>query len=98
MLVNEQSLALYETINQMGFGTVEDFALEKAKETLLKEVANCTQRMSFFSSKYGVDYAEFCKNFHSLPQPIFEKEEDSADWNAELKHLDILMKRLSKLS
>ena len=98
MLVNEQSLVLHEIIFQLGFNSVEDFAIEKAKETLLKEVANCTQRMSFFSNKYGIDYAEFCKNFHSLPQPLFEKEEDSADWNAELKHLDILMNRLSKLS
>ena len=97
MLVNEQSLALHETIYQMGFDSVEDFAVEKAKETLLKEVSICTQRMSFFSNKYGVDYTEFCKNFHSLPQSIVEKEEDSAEWNAELKQLDILMNRLSKI-
>ena len=98
MLVNEQSLALHETIYQMGFGSVEDFAVEKVKETLLKEISNCTQRILFFSDKYGVEYSEFCKNFHSLPLSIFEKEEDSADWSSELKQLNILMKRLSRLS
>ncbi len=40
----------------------------------------------------------FCKNFHQLQQPIFEKEEDSAEWNAKLKQLNILQKRLARLA
>jgi hypothetical protein len=97
MLLTEKSLALHETVNQMGFGSLEDFALEKAKETLIKEVSNCMRRTAIFSDKYGMNYTEFCKNFHELSFPLFEKEEDSAEWNAELVQTQILLERLARL-
>ncbi len=97
MLVTEQSLALNETVNQLGFGSVEDFALQKAKETLTLEIAVCKQNIAMLSEKYGMNYNEFYERFHELPQDLFEKEEDSADWKAEIKLLDILTTRLSRL-
>lgn len=98
MLIPEQSLALHETVQQMGYGSLEDFALIKAKEKLLEEMRMCTQHIERFETKYGVDYAEFCKSFHQLNYPMFEKEEDSAEWNAEQKQLNILQKRLARLA
>jgi hypothetical protein len=98
MLMTEKSLALEEAVHQMGFNSVEDFALVQAKEKLLEEITECTSQIEKFEGKYGVDYADFCSKFHQLRQPVFEKEEDSAEWNAEIKQLHILNKRLAKLS
>ncbi len=42
MLVTKQSLALHETVQQMGYGSLEDFALVKAKEKLMEEIKMCT--------------------------------------------------------
>lgn len=98
MLITEQTLALHETVPRMGYGSLEDFALVKAKKKLLEEIKMCTQHIAKFEEKYGVDYADFCKTFHQLNYTVFEKEEDSAEWNAELKQLNILQKRLARLT
>lgn len=98
MLLAEKSLALHETIHLMGFDSVEDFALVKAKEKLLDEIRICSENIERFEKKFGVNYTDFCLNFHQVSGPLFEKEEDSADWNAELKQLNILQKRLARLT
>jgi hypothetical protein len=97
MLITEKSLALNEAVQQMGFTSVEDFALEKTKESLLMHIAESMRRINLFHEKYGVDYIDFCKQFHSLHQPVFEKEEDSAEWNAEIKQRELLLQKLSRL-
>lgn len=97
MLLSERSLALHEVVHQMGFGSLDDFALEKVKETLTKEAAASIRRIESFSEKYGIDYTEFCRHFHELQHPLYEREEDSAEWNAELKHLGILMNQIARL-
>lgn len=98
MLINEQSLALHEAVEQMGYSSIKAFALIQAKEKLVQEINVCVKNIELFEKKYETDYADFCKNFHQLQHPLFEKEEDSASWNAELKQLNILHKRLSRLS
>lgn len=98
MLINDQSLALHETVQQMGYHSLEDFALVQAKEKLLHEISYGVQQIEQFEKKYRMDYADFCKNFQDLQLPIFEKEEDSSEWNAELKQLNILQKRLVRLA
>lgn len=98
MLIAEQSLALHEAVQQMGYNSLEDFALVQAREKLLQEISISTRNIEQFEKKYGIDYADFCKNFHHLSQPVFEKEEDSSEWNAELKQLNILQKRLARLA
>ncbi len=98
MLIAEKSLALHEAVQQMGYGSLEDFALVQAKEKLLQEISVCSRNIEHFEKKYVMDYADFCKTFHRLNQPVFEKEEDSAEWNAELKQLDVLQKRLTRLA
>lgn len=98
MLVAEKSLALREAVQQMGYDSLEEFALVQAREKLLQEITICFRNIEQFEKKYGIDYAHFCKTFHQLNQPVFEKEEDSAEWNAELKQLNVLQKRLVRLS
>lgn len=98
MLLVEKSLALHEVVQHMGFDSIEDFALAKAREKLLNEIFTCTTNIENFEKKYGFAYADFCSKFQQLQQPLFEKEEDSAEWNAELKQLNILQKRLARLS
>lgn len=98
MLLAEKSFALYEAIHKMGFDTVEDFAVATAKEKLWNEIVNCTYNIEKFEQKYGLDYADFCLKFQQLKQPLFDKEDDAAEWNAELKQLIILQKRLLRLS
>ena len=96
MLINDQSLALHETVEQMGYGSIVAFALILAKEKLLQEISICAKDIEQLEEKYKTDYTDFCKNFHQLLQPIFEKEDDSAAWNAALKQLNILQKRLAR--
>jgi hypothetical protein len=98
MLLNEQSLALHNTVQEMGYESLEDFALQKARQDLLQEIAISQKKIEDFEKKYGIDYADFCKDFQKLKQPLFEKEEDSAEWNAEVKLLSILQKRLARIS
>ena len=62
---------------------------------MIKAVNNRTQTIEDFTLKYGMDYTSFCNTFHQLPQPLFEKEEDSSEWNAELIHREILLQRMS---
>ena len=83
---------------QMGYGSLEDFALVQAREKLLQEISIYVRHIEQFEKKYGIDYGDFCKTFHQLKQPVFEKEEDSAEWNAELKQLNVLQKRLARLA
>ena len=97
MLVAEKSIALQDAVQHMGFNSVEDFALDKAKENLSSEMAVCLSNIKKIEEKYGMDYADFCLHFHELNFPLFDKEEDSADWNAEMKQLSILQKRLASL-
>jgi len=98
MLINDQSLALHETVQQMGYSSLEDFALIQAREKLLHEINCCLRHIEQFEKQYRIDYIDFCKKFYQLPQSLFEKEEDSAEWNAELKQLSILQKRLARLA
>ena len=60
----------------------------------MTEINNCNQSIKKFTLKYGMDYREFCDLFFQLPQPLFEKEEDSAEWNSELFHLKLLHTKL----
>ena len=98
MLINDQSLALHETVEQMGYGSIEAFALTQAKEKVLQEISACVKNIEIFEEKYKMDYADFCKNFSQSQIAVFEKEDDSASWNAELEQLNILQKRLSRLA
>ncbi len=98
MLLNEKSLALHETVEQMGYNSVEDFALVQARQQLLNEICVCVTNIEKLEKKYGTGYADFCKNFSQLTLPVFEKEEDSAEWNAEIKQLNSLQKRLARLA
>lgn len=98
MLLNEKSLALHETIEQMGYNSLEDFALVQVRQQLLSEISVCMTNVERLEKKYGTDFAGFCNNFFQLTVPTFEKEEDSAEWNAELKQLNILQKRLARLA
>lgn len=98
MLLHEKSLALHEAVEQMGYSSVEDFALIQARQQLLQEISVCVTNIEELEKKYGVGYSEFCKNFQQLKQSTFEKEDDSAEWNAEINQLNILQKRLARLS
>ncbi len=98
MLINDQSLALHETVAQMGYGSIEAFALTQAREKVLQEISFCVKNIEILEEKHKMDYADFCKNFSLLQISVFEKEDDSASWNAELKQLNILQKRLARLA
>ncbi len=62
---------------------------------LIKAFNDCTKVIANYTMKYGMDYLLFCNTFHQLSQPLFEKEEDSADWKAELKQLEIINQKLA---
>ena len=45
MLINNQSLALHETVEQMGYGSIAAFALTQAKEKVLQEISACVKNI-----------------------------------------------------
>lgn len=76
-----------------------DYAVKKAREELLRELKVSLKAVDVFEKKYGMDYIEFARKFHELTQVgLFEREDDSMDWRAELEVIRTVEKRLARLT
>ncbi|MGF7217413.1 hypothetical protein GGR92_003587 [Spirosoma lacussanchae] len=85
--------------HEMGYASSTDYAIKKAREELLRELKVSLGRIDAFEKKYEMTYAEFDKQFHSLTQfSLFERDDDSMDWRAELTVLRSIEKRLATLT
>ncbi len=74
MLINEQSLALHEAIEQMGYNSVEDFALKQARLQLLQEINICVSNIEVLEKKYKIDYADFVKTSSIFHRPFLRRK------------------------
>jgi len=85
--------------HEMGYASSTDYAIKKAREELLRELKVSLGRIDAFEKKYEMTYAEFDKQFHLLTQfSLFERDDDSMDWRAELTVLRSIEKRLATLT
>lgn len=94
-----QQAVLESTFQEMGYTSMADYAIRKAREELLNELKISTDEVSRFEAKYGMTFLEFDKRFHDLKQfGLFEREDDIMDWRAELEVIRVVEKRLARLS
>lgn len=94
-----KQVALESTFQEMGYASSTDYAVKKAREELLKELKISLDAVDLFEKKYGMGYIEFAKTFYELTQfSLFEREDDSMDWRAELEVILVVEKRLTRLT
>lgn len=92
------TLELENAVHNRGFNSVNEFALQKIKDEILKDMQESLRIIAINEKKYGMNYQDFFGNFHQLISfDLFEKEDDSMEWRAELEVLRINEKRLTKL-
>ncbi|MFD2569089.1 hypothetical protein ACFSUS_00495 [Spirosoma soli] len=93
-----QQAAIELAVQQIGFKSVYDFAAQKLRDSLLEEIKVSLDAIDVFERKYGMNYEQFKNQFFSLKTfDLFEREDDSMDWSAEIAQLRILEKRLAQL-
>ena len=97
MTVEEASVE--NIFHEMGYASSTDYAIKKAREELLHELKISVEAIAVFEKKYGMSYEEFYNRFNELTQfGLFEREDDSMDWRAELTVLQGVEKRLTWLT
>ncbi|RCR67165.1 hypothetical protein [Larkinella punicea] len=94
-----QQATLENTFQEMGYTSMADYAIQKAREELLQELKKSLDEVAQFETKYSMTYLEFDKRFHDLTQfGLFEREDDIMDWRAELEVIRVVEKRLARLT
>lgn len=93
-----EQATLESTFQEMGYASSTDYAIKKAREELLNEIKISLDAIAVFEEKYGMDFIQFREQFSTLTHfGLFEREDDSMDWSAELTQLRLLEKRLVKI-
>ncbi len=93
-----QQATLESTFQEMGYASSTDYAIRKAQEEILREIKISLDAIAVFEEKYDMDFIQFRERFSGLTQfGLFEREDDSMDWSAEMAQLRLLEKRLGKL-
>lgn len=99
LTMTTQRAALESTFRDMGYASVEDFAVQKAREELLREKKISDDAIAAFEAKYRMKFSEFETCFPSLTQfSLFEREDDLMDWRAEVHVRSVVEERLARLS
>ncbi|WP_394994909.1 hypothetical protein [Emticicia sp.] len=94
----QQTIELENAVHSRGFNSVSEFALQKIKDDILKDMQESLQILGIYEKKYGMNYQEFFEKFHQITQfELLEKEDDGMEWRAESEVLRINEKRLAKL-
>ncbi|MFN8346530.1 MAG: hypothetical protein U0X91_16115 [Spirosomataceae bacterium] len=94
----QQLDALTAAIQELGYESVDAFALEKAKEALRLEMGVYQQEVTEFENKYGMNFQSFSEKFDSITQfGLFEKEDDEMEWRACLKAIALVENKLKTL-
>ncbi|MCY7351932.1 MAG: hypothetical protein LH606_14910, partial [Cytophagaceae bacterium] len=80
-----QQKVLESTFQEMGYASMADFAIQKAREELLREKKRSADEIARFEAKYGMTYPEFVERFFELTTfGLFEREDDLMDWKMEV--------------
>lgn len=77
---------LEQTVQLLGYRSVEDFALNQAANQLGKKISYYQSRVDYYEQKYGMDYEMFTSRVAN-PDDIklnrfnaLEKEDDDFEW------------------
>lgn len=93
-----EQYSIESIFHEMGYKSSTDYAIQKAREELLRELKVCSERIDLLEKKYGMNYVEFDRRFNEMTQfGLFEREDDIMDWRAELIVLRGVEKRLAQL-
>ncbi|MCB1176211.1 MAG: hypothetical protein KDK36_01415 [Leptospiraceae bacterium] len=88
------NVILEETIKELGFPNLEEFAKFQAIEIISKKIEAYQKEIEKYSLKYGMDFSEFSKNHSKLNSfDILEKEDDHIEWEICLHSLTSLKKK-----
>ena len=94
----EQAIELENTVQEFGYASVNDFALQQAKNLLLKDLQESLAIIAEFEAKYDMNYESFQEKFNEIKNhTIFEKEDDGMEWSAEIEGLKLTEKKLNRL-
>ena len=94
-----EQIVLERTFQEMGYISMADYAVKKAREELFRELTVRLAAVDILEEKYGMEYIEFSRKFHELTHVgLFEREDDSMDWRAELEVIRTVEKRLARLT
>ena len=94
----QQTEALTATVHELGYESVDAFALEKAKEALRVEMGIYQQEVTEFENKYEMNFQSFLEKFDSITKfGLFEKEDDEIEWKACLKAIELGESKLKTL-
>ncbi len=85
-----QEEILTNTIRGFGYTDVWTFAREQARNLVLQKIRSYQNRIDYFQEKYGMDYGKFCAQFHTIETPLFEREDDSIEWETALAVIKFL--------
>lgn len=90
---------LDNTIHSLGYTSLESFAREQVKNILNQKIAYYQSRIELYESKYGMNYIQFCEKFDEIKNhTMFEKEDDSMNWEVAIDLVKIYQLDVNKLN
>jgi hypothetical protein len=92
------NVLLENTVKELGFSSVEEFARHQAIQILTQKVEAYQRITGKYISKYGMDYSEFSERHSELVHfDILEKEDDHMEWEIALHSLHSLERKSNLL-
>lgn len=92
-------LTLEQAVHDLGYKSVNDYAKAKLQEEFRLEIVQKKSEISAFEQKYKMGFKEFKRVFFELNQfGLFEKEDDSMDWEFAIEVVKLYEEKLSALS
>nr|MCU0342134.1 hypothetical protein [Spirosomataceae bacterium] len=72
----QQNEALVAAVHNLGYESVDDFALQKAKEALQAQIDAYQKEVAQYEKKYGMSFEAFTEKFDQKTEfGLFERED-----------------------
>lgn len=92
-------LTIEKAVHDLGYESVNEYAKAKLQEEFQAEIVKKKAEITTFELKYGMNYSDFCRRFHEIENvELFEKEDDSMDWEFALEIVKQYENKLLALS
>lgn len=94
---------LEQTVQLLGYRSVEDFALNHAGSQLGKKISYYQSRVDYYEQKYGMDYETFTSNVANPTDNklnkfgTLEREDDDFEWEDALYFVTSYTQKLRDL-
>ncbi len=96
--MEEHKDIIIKHIKKRNFEDVYTYALSQLILSNQQEQIEAQANIKQFEEKYGMDYSLFCDQFHTITAfPMFEKEDDSLDWQVEVERLKMAVLDIEEL-